>query len=158
MCRTTGAASNATTTDSSGHYRFEGLPGGDYLLRAAAPGFAPFLADDVHVADALGDARHRACDRRRARANCCHGFGNAAAPEHVSKVTTVIDQSDADARDAASLSDVVALAPGVRVQQLGGPGAFTTIQIRGMHDQDTALLVDGLDCETRPARKATPQD
>ena len=41
----------------------------------------------------------------------------------------VIDQADAEARDANALSDAVDLAPGVRVQQLGGPGAFTTIQI-----------------------------
>ena len=35
----------------------------------------------------------------------------------------------------------MALAPGVRVQQLGGPGAFTTIQIRGLRTEDTAVLV-----------------
>src|ERR1700722_19636994 len=43
------AASNATTSDSSGSYRFEGLPQGDYLLRAGAPGFALFLADNIHL-------------------------------------------------------------------------------------------------------------
>jgi len=65
-------------------------------------------------------------------------------PEQVSKATSVIDQADADVRDAAPLADVVALAPGVHVQQLGGPGAFTTIQIRGLRDEDTAVLVDGI--------------
>ena len=76
------------------------------------------------------------------------------APEHVSKAVTVIDQSDADARDASSLSDVVALAPGVRMQQLGGPGAFTTIQIRGLRTEDTAVLVDGLRLRDASATQA----
>jgi len=80
--------------------------------------------------------------------------GTPQLPEQVSKPTTVIDQGDADARDAAALSDVVALAPGVRVQQLGGPGAFTTIQIRGLRDQDTAVLVDGLRLRDASATQA----
>src|SRR6202021_2112641 len=80
--------------------------------------------------------------------------GAPQLPEHVSKATTVIDQTDADGRDASALSDVVALTPGVRVQQLGGPGAFTTIQIRGLRDQDTAVLVDGLRLRDASATQA----
>ncbi len=140
----TGAVSNATTADTSGHYRFEGLPLGDYLLRASAPGFAPLLADDIHL---TGSPQTRDIALRIAGVQeqiIVTASGTPQIPEQVSKVTTVIDQADADARDALAISDVVALAPGVRVQQLGGPGAFTTINIRGMHDQDTALLVDGL--------------
>jgi len=38
----------------------------------------------------------------------------------------------------------VALAPGLRVVQLGGPGAYTSIRMRGLRDQDTAVLIDGL--------------
>jgi vitamin B12 transporter len=80
--------------------------------------------------------------------------GTPQLPEHVSKATTVIDQTEADARDANALSDVVALTPGVRVQQLGGPGSFTTIQIRGLRDQDTAILVDGLRLRDASATQA----
>ena len=80
--------------------------------------------------------------------------GTPQLPEHVSKATSTIDQTDADARDAAALSDVVALTPGLRVQQLGGPGAFTTIQIRGLRDQDTAVLVDGLRLRDASATQA----
>src|SRR5208282_5603229 len=76
------------------------------------------------------------------------------APEEVSKAVTVIGQSDAEARDNAALADVVDLAPSVRVQQLGGPGAFTTIQIRGMRDEDTAVLVDGLRLRDASATQA----
>ncbi|MGD1097564.1 MAG: TonB-dependent receptor [Bryobacteraceae bacterium] len=141
----TGAAGSATTSDSSGSYRFEGLPEGDYLLRAAAPGFALFLSEDIHLRAGAVDTREVALQLAGVHEELVvTASGTPQLPEQVSKATTVIDQADADARDVAALSDVVALTPGVRVQQLGGPGAFTTIQMRGLRDQDTAVLVDGL--------------
>src|ERR1700723_3058050 len=53
----TGAAGGATTSDSSGSYRFDGLPEGDYLLRAVAPGFAPFLEENIHVGARAAETR-----------------------------------------------------------------------------------------------------
>lgn len=151
----TGAAGSATTSDSSGAYRFEGLPEGDYLLRAAAPGFALFLAEDIHLTAGAVETREVALQLAGVHEQVVvTASGTPQLPEQVSKATTVIDQAGADARDAAALSDVVALVPGVRVQQLGGPGAFTTIQIRGLRDQDTAVLVDGLRLRDASATQA----
>src|SRR5258706_10984826 len=45
-----GGATAATTSDAAGAYRFDGLPAGDYLLRAEAAGFAVPLAEGVHLA------------------------------------------------------------------------------------------------------------
>jgi len=141
----TGAAGGATTSDAAGIYRFGALPEGDYLLRAAAPGFAPVLVADIHVAAGAAVTRELALQLAGVREQVeVTASGTPQLPEHVSKATNVIDQADADARDAAALGDVVSLSPGVRVQQLGGPGAFTTIQIRGLRDEDTEVLVDGL--------------
>jgi len=151
----TGAAGSATTSDSAGSYHFEGLPEGDYLLRAAAPGFALFLAEDIHLSAGAVEKREVALQVAGVREQVVvTASGTPQLPEHVSKATTVIDQTDADARDANALSDVVALTPGVRVQQLGGPGSFTTIQIRGLRDQDTAILVDGLRLRDASATQA----
>jgi iron complex outermembrane receptor protein len=151
----TGAAGSATTSDSAGGYRFEGLPEGDYLLRAAASGFALFLAEDIHLSAGATATREIALQVAGVREQVVvTASGTPQLPEHVSKATTVIDQTDADTRDASTLSDVVALTPGVRVQQLGGPGSFTTIQIRGLRDQDTAILVDGLRLRDASATQA----
>lgn len=141
----TGAAENTTTSDAGGGYRFEGLLDGDYLLRAAAPGFAPFLAEEIQLTAGAVEKRDVALQIAGVHEQVVvTASSTPQLPEHVSKAVTVIDQSDAEDRDASALSDVVALAAGVRVQQLGGPGAFTTIQIRGLRDEDTAILVDGL--------------
>lgn len=141
----TGSAGSATTSNSSGAYRFEGLPAGDYLLRAAAPGFTLYLTGGIHLDAATAAKRTVALEVAGVHEQVVvTASSTPQLPESVSKATTVIDHSDADARDATALGDVVALAPGIRVEQLGGPGAFTSIKIRGLSNEDTALLVDGI--------------
>ncbi len=139
----TGAADNRTTSDSSGAYRFDGLPDGTYLLRAEAPGFAPLIQEGIEVrATGTRDIELKMAGVRNQVV--VTASSTPQPPEQTSKTIDSVDQQDADARDAASLADVLALTPGVRIQQLGGPGAFTTIQIRGLRTEDTAVLMDGL--------------
>jgi iron complex outermembrane receptor protein len=141
----TGAAESATTSGSTGGYRFDSLPEGDYLLRASAVGFAPFLAEDIRLTRGAVEKREIALQLAGMHGQIVvTASGTPQLPEQVSKATATIEASDANARDAAALSDAVALAPGVRVQQLGGPGSFTSIQMRGLRNEDTAVLVDGL--------------
>jgi vitamin B12 transporter len=151
----TGSAGSATTSDSHGAYRFHGLPDGGYLVRVEAPGFAAYLAENIRLAEGASEDRDVTLQLAGVREEVVvTAASTPQAPEEVSKAVTVIGQADAEARDNAALSDVVDTAPGVRVQQLGGPGAFTTIQIRGMRDQDTALLVDGLRLRDASATQA----
>ena len=151
----TGSAGSATTTDTAGAYRFRTLPEGDYLVRVEAPGFAPFLAEDIHLLADGKETRDIVLQLAGVREEVVvTASSTPQAPEEVSKAVTAIDQSDAQARDNQALSDVVDLAPGVRVQQLGGPGAFTTIQIRGLRTEDTAVLVDGLRLRDASATQA----
>jgi hypothetical protein len=122
-------AMGATTSDTSGAYRFEGLPEGDYILAAESRGFAPFLAEHIHLGPGAAEKRDVALSLAGLHDQIAvTASGTPQTPEQLSKAVTVIDQSDADSRDASALSDIVNLAPGVRVQQLGGTGAFATIQ------------------------------
>jgi iron complex outermembrane receptor protein len=131
------------------------LPEGDYLLRAAARGFALFVEEGIALRAGAVETR----DISLAIAGVHEEVVVTAAstpqlPEHVSKAVTVIAGAEANARDIAALSDVVALVPGVRVQQLGGPGSFTNIKIRGLRTEDTALLIDGLRLRDASATQA----
>jgi iron complex outermembrane receptor protein len=151
----TGSTGSATTSDTAGTYRFKGLPEGDYLVRVEASGFAPFLAEDIHLPADAAETRDVVLKLAGVREQVVvTASSTPQAPEEVSKAVTAIDRTDAEARDNATLADVVDLAPSVRVQRLGGPGAFTTIQIRGMRDEDTAVLVDGLRLRDASATQA----
>jgi outer membrane receptor protein involved in Fe transport len=139
-----GGTPSSTTSDNNGAFHLDGLPAGDYILRAEAPGFTPFLDAGMRLgADAV--EKNVSLEVAGAREQVVvTASGTSQTFDEVSKAVTVIDRSEAEQRDAFALSDAVDLAPGVRVQQLGGPGAFSTIHIRGMRNQDTALLIDGL--------------
>jgi iron complex outermembrane receptor protein len=141
----TASTSKNTTSDSAGSYRFEGLAAGDYILRAESAGFATFFVENLQ----LTANAPKSLDITLQLAGLHEqvivtASSTPQVPEEVSKSVTVIDHTEVDDRDRATLGDAVNLAPGLRVQQLGGPGAFTTIQIRGLGTQDTAVLVDGL--------------
>jgi vitamin B12 transporter len=65
-----------------------------------------------------------------------------------------VNAGDAENRGIFSIPDAVRFSPGIRVTTTGGPGAFTTIQIRGLRSTDSAILIDGF-----PFRDPTsPQD
>jgi vitamin B12 transporter len=133
-----------TTSSSSGSWRFDRLPTGTYIVRIEAPGFASFVStvdlgplpgQSVDVVLQLATVRNEVV---------VTASSTPQTPEEVSRSTTVIDRAEEDDRDSGALADAVALSAGMRVQQLGGPGAYTTLQIRGLRPEDTAVLVDGL--------------
>jgi vitamin B12 transporter len=135
----------SAASGDAGLYRFDNLPAGNYLLRVDAAGFATFLLNEIHLdasSAATQDAALQIAGLREQVVVTASSTPQAAA--EVSKTMTVIDQSETENRDAPDLANAVDLAPGVRVQQLGGPGAYSQIQIRGLRPEDTAVLVDGL--------------
>jgi outer membrane cobalamin receptor len=64
--------------------------------------------------------------------------------EETAKAIDVVTAREIADRDEASVVDVIRTLPGVRVKQLGGPGEFVTLRTRGLRDQDTAILIDGM--------------
>ena len=53
-------------------------------------------------------------------------------------------EQEIDERDESAIAESLRTVPGLRVQQLGGPGSFTSIKTRGLRNEDTAVLIDGL--------------
>jgi iron complex outermembrane receptor protein len=151
----TGGAVAATTSDKTGTYRFERLSAGRYLLLVEAPGFAPYVAQKIDIGESSADKRDVDLELAGVHEQVLvTASGTPQSSDQVSKAITAIDQADADSRDANSLADAVALAPSVRVRQLGGPGTFTSFQIRGLRTEDTAVLVDGLRLRDASATQA----
>jgi iron complex outermembrane receptor protein len=135
----------STTSDDSGAYRFERLAPGAYLVEAEAVGFARGAARKAR----LTRGEPLSLDIRLEVAGVSTEVVVIAsdAPQtvdEVSKATTVVGRREMEERDESTVADALRTVPGMRVQQLGGPGSFVTIKTRGLRSQDTAVLIDGL--------------
>lgn len=64
--------------------------------------------------------------------------------EQVSKTVNIIDGQEISDRADITLVDTVRTIPGFRIQQLGGFGRTASIKARGLRNQDTAVLIDGI--------------
>jgi iron complex outermembrane receptor protein len=62
----------------------------------------------------------------------------------VSKTVNIIDGQEMRDRADFALTETLKTVPGFRVQQLGGFGRTASIKTRGLRNQDTAVLIDGI--------------
>ena len=70
--------------------------------------------------------------------------GTAQSIEEIAKAIDVVDSEEIGRRVEFSIAEAVRTLPGIRVQQLEGPGSHVTIKTRGLRNQDTAILIDGM--------------
>lgn len=132
-------------TDHNGTCRFERLTPGEYVIEAEAPGFARPPAQVFRIernATATLDISLPIAGINEQVVVTAQG--TAQPVEEVSKAVSVVDQQEMDERDETAISEALRSVPGLRVQQLGGPGSFTSIKTRGLRNEDTAVLIDGL--------------
>lgn len=133
-----------STTDAAGAYRFEGLAPGEYVITVEAQSFArnarPLRVErgavvvlDINLEVASINTEV-----------IVTAEGTPQTIDEVSKAVSVINADQIERRAENSLIEAVRAMPGVRVVQLGGPGSFSKIFIRGLRVVDTSVLVDGL--------------
>jgi vitamin B12 transporter len=134
-----------TTTDSSGAYSFKHLAPGEYLIEAEASGFA--LAPAQTVALTRGQSATLDIELQLSGLRSSVVITASDTPQtvdEVSKALTVVDTQEIEERNEVTIPESLRTVPGLRVQQLGGPGSFTSIKMRGLPSEDTAVLIDGL--------------
>lgn len=64
--------------------------------------------------------------------------------ESIGKTVSVIRGETLETAKDQTILESLRQIPGLRVQQLGGPGNFSSIRIRGLDTSDTQLLINGL--------------
>ncbi len=126
-----------------GTYLFDDIPPGDYVVEAQGSAGALSGAAVVHVAGSSNRDLALAVSGVTAEVVVTASSRPLLARE-VAKALDVIDATELAARNELSVAEAIRTLPGVRVQSLGGPGSFTTVQTRGMRSYDTAVLIDGL--------------
>jgi iron complex outermembrane receptor protein len=130
-------------TDTAGNAQFETLPSGIYVVHVDAPGFA----SAAHTITVRADAPRITISLDLAAVIehiVVTSTGHLQTASEVSKAVTVIDTVEIAARNEFSVADALRTVPGATIQQLGGPGSFTSVKLRGLREQDTAFLIDGV--------------
>lgn len=133
------------TTDASGEFRFRLLRPGEYILEVESRGFAPVSLSGLQVEagqDLVRDIALQLAVRREEVV--VTASGRPQSVDEVSKALTVINSTDMQERGETSLAEALRPIPGLRVQQLGTPGAQTTLRTRGLRVENTSILIDGL--------------
>ncbi len=135
----------ATTTPLEGAYRFDRVPPGEYLLEAKTANFALAGAATVRI----GPGEDKRWDVAMAISTLrtqviVTASSTPLSLDEVSKASDVVDAEQIRARGEFSIAEAVRNVPGLRVQQHSGPGSLATVQMRGLRNEDTAVLIDGL--------------
>jgi vitamin B12 transporter len=132
-------------TDEQGVYRFQGLPPGEYWLEALTSGLEqgePSLVR-LETGQTFQAEVKLTLSKVTSRINVTSS-STAESTEEAGKAMDVLDSTDIARRAEFSLTETLRVVPGMRVQQLGGPGTFTRVLVRGMRATDSGVLVDGM--------------
>ena len=142
--RTNGSAVVNVLSDNAGHFTFPYLLAGDYLLEASAPGLTLREPQEVHLVS--GERKELRLDLQISALTTLISVTSSGVPQpvdQVSKSLSDVDVSESQQRGLISVGDALQFVPGLQVSTQGGPGAFTSIQTRGLRVTDTAVLIDG---------------
>jgi iron complex outermembrane receptor protein len=138
-----GSSRRVTTADGVGRFSFSQVPPGDYWLEASADGFNQ-TASAVTVRDREVDVEIRLEVSQVRTEVVVTATGLARPAAEVARAVDVLHSDQIGPRVEISLGEALQTMPGLRVQQVGGPGALTRILSRGLRAQDTAVTMDGL--------------
>jgi len=142
---TRGDASWTTSVVASdvGSYRFETLAPGSYIASASASGFAARVVPVRIEGNDPFEVEIRLELAAVSESVVVTGADRAQRLSDSTKTLSVVDSEEMDIRDEYFVPEALRTVPGLRMEQLGGPGSFTSLKIRGLRTEDTAILIDG---------------
>ncbi len=144
LSRRDGGWRTSVRVDNEGHYRFDALTPGAYLLQAEARGFTRSEPTLVRLVEGQGATLELRLDLAVFEESVIvTSSATFQAPSEVTKTTSVVGREELEARDEYFIPEALRTVPGLKVQQLGGPGSFTSIKVRGLRSEDTAIVIDG---------------
>lgn len=137
-----------TNSDWRGRFSFENLPNGTYTLRRQ---IATQLIEQAVVIENSSTTNVQLeftsalfVGQGSVKETVTISADAEQPVEQVSKTVNVIDGQEMRGRADITLVDSLRTLPGLRIQQLGGFGRTANIKSRGLRNQDTAILIDGM--------------
>ena len=130
-------------SDPTGQYRLERVAPGAYLLEARAAGFTASSARPVSINNNDEQVDFQLVIAAVQTGVVVTASGTAQTTDELAKSVSTVDASFISLGDEASVTDALRYLPGLRVEQQGGPGGLVSLKMRGLRNQDTAVLIDG---------------
>ena len=130
----------ARTRSQNGGFVFPDSGPGEYLLEITAAGFQRASLPVNGGKPATVRLKIAGVDQHVV----VTAEGAAQTIDQVSKAASVIDAAEIAQRNEYSLSEALRDTPGLLIRNLGGPGQATSVRIRGLRADATAILIDGL--------------
>ena len=139
-----GQSQRTARASAEGEFRFMSMPEGEYLLTARGPGFSTPDPQAVTLRGGESVTRDIQLEIGKVSSSVEVTATSTAQPvDEQTKALDVVDSTDFAARQQYSVAEAVRDIPGIRVQELGGPGSLARIRIRGLRPIDTSVLFDG---------------
>ena len=136
-----------TKTDDAGNYSFENVIDGDYQIAFIDSQSKTQLARAYFIRkgkDVTAEMVSGNFDPNLLGQVSVIASGTTQTLDEVSKTVNIIGAQELRDRADFSLVESLRSIPGFRVQQLGGFGRLASIKTRGLRNQDTAILIDGI--------------
>ena len=133
--------------DNDGRFVFENVPPGKYRITATSTALSSGAIsgeDRVTIVPGQNPPITVIVGANLIRESVTVSANRSQPLEQVSKTVDVIEGQEMRDRADITLIDTVRTIPGFRVQQLGGFGRTASIKARGLRNQDTAVLIDGI--------------
>lgn len=127
-----------------GAYTIKNISAGEWLVDAQAAGFGFSKAERISVDTNATATVDLMLELQRVSTQVqVTASAGAQTVDEQAKALTIIDAQEINDRDEFSVAEAIRNVPGIRVQQLGGPGSLVRVLSRGMRPPDTSLLIDG---------------
>ena len=138
-----GTLAAVATSDDSGVYQLTGLTAGDYWLTARQAGFSEAKPERIVLRNEPLSRNLQLTLGAVETQLTVTETGTLVPVDELSKSSDRIGAAQMRDRAEFAIAEVLRQTPGVRVQQLGGPGSLTRIHMRGGRAFDTSVLIDG---------------
>ncbi len=137
----------ASVADADGRFIFDDLPAGKYDVYAASSKISDmeaFATVRIRPGETSNITLTIAPTMLSASVTVKIAADSTQPIDEVSKTVNVIGGQEMRERADFSLVESLRSIPGFRIQQLGGFGRTANIKTRGLRNQDTAILIDGV--------------
>ncbi len=151
LLRSDDSVYKTTVTDGKGGYVFTDIPNGEYQIKVEYNDNSALQSTTSRIISVSGKPIAHNVDGVLSDTQTIReevfvqiSSGTTQIIDEVSKTVNIIGGQEMRERADFALPETLRTIPGFRVQQLGGFGRTASIKTRGLRNQDTAILIDGI--------------